>query len=270
MKQTKIKERLDNDLEKIIFDESLKDQIRKQEVYRKPVYKSPFKYAVAACLFVLVLSTTVFAAYTINNVTKVNETVLPGLDPMDVVHITFPKNLKEENGLYFSNFTDINNFCETTGLHLLKSEFAEDNPYMIGYFETDKESTATIRVKNYIIGDTSNYHYIADEEFYSYTSGEVYKTPITLQAIIILSEEQLKQGLDSEYLGYYEYVESYISSKGYKVNLIQSTIDDDIDASNIVSEKCAIFVADGVQYTLSGRVSTEEMKKIVNSFIDAN
>lgn len=135
-----------------------------------------------------------------------------------------------------------------------------------GYLETDKESAAVIKVENYITGDTSDYSYNTEEEFYSYTPGIEYKTPITLEAILTLSEEQLEQGLDLEYLGYYEYVESFVLSQGYKGNLIQSTIDPNFDGSDIVSEKRAVFVANGIRYTLSGRVSVEEMKKIVDSF----
>ena len=35
--------------------------------------------------------------------------------------------------------------------------------------------------------------------------------------------------------------------------------------NNYVSEKCAIFVADGVRYTLCGRTSMETIKEIVDS-----
>ena len=59
----------------------------------------------------------------------------------------------------------------------------------------------------------------------------------------------------------YDFQESYISDKGYKVNIIKGTDGDD----SIISEKCAIFVADGIRYTLQGRVTTELLKDIVDS-----
>ena len=69
---------------------------------------------------------------------------------------------------------------------------------------------------------------------------------------------------NKDYEGMYEYVESYTSSQGYKVNLIQDTTDAEND-QYYVSEKCAVFVADGIRYTLKGRTSLETMKEIVDS-----
>ena len=86
-----------------------------------------------------------------------------------------------------------------------------------------------------------------------------------MEAIVILSDSQLAQGLDSEYLGYYEYDDSFVSSQGYKANLFQSTTPSNGDASVTVSEKCAVFVANGIHYTLKGHISTETMKQIINS-----
>ena len=70
-------------------------------------------------------------------------------------------------------------------------------------------------------------------------------------------------GFDMEYLGYYEYVESYVAEDGTKVNMVQGTFGNEEDG--VVSEKIAIFVKNGVKYTLSGRVSIEEMKHIVDT-----
>ena len=268
MKEMNFREIIDKDLENIMFDEDLKNRIRKSFKPRKTIYKSPFKYAVAACLMILVLGSTAAAGYFINNITKVNQAVLPELDPMKKVVMSFPTDIREENGLYFYEFTDVNSFSESTGLHLLTSDLAQNNPYIQGSMETDGSSTATIRINNFITGDTSDFEYNQEEQFYSYTSGVEYKTPITMEAIVILSDEQLAQGLDSEFLGFYEYVESFVSDQGYKVNLVQSTVDPDVDASGIVSEKCAVFVANGVRYTIRGSVSDETIKDVVNSLYD--
>ena len=56
-----------------------------------------------------------------------------------------------------------------------------------------------------------------------------------MEAIVILSDSQLAQGLDSEYLGYYEYDDSLVSSQGYKSNLFQSTTPSNGDSSGTVS-----------------------------------
>lgn len=52
-----------------------------------------------------------------------------------------------------------------------------------------------------------------------------YSSPISLTVDIILSDVQLNNGWGTDYLGMYEYVESYTSIQGYKVNLIQDTAD---------------------------------------------
>lgn len=51
-----------------------------------------------------------------------------------------------------------------------------------------------------------------------------------------------------------------------EVNLIESTTEDDSSAYSATSEKCAVFVVDGIQYTLKGRVSMDTMKEIIDSF----
>ena len=45
--------------------------------------------------------------------------------------------------------------------------------------------------------------------------------------------------------------------------MVQGTFGNEEDG--VVSEKIAIFVKNGVKYTLSGRVSIEEMKHIVDT-----
>ena len=44
---------------------------------------------------------------------------------------------------------------------------------------------------------------------------------------MILSDEQLKNGWDTDYLGMYESMEEYQSAQGYKVNLIQDNNGDE-------------------------------------------
>ena len=83
---------------------------------------------------------------------------------------------------------------------------------------------------------------------------------------VILSEEQLAIGWNHDYLGAYTFAESYTSPQGYRVNLIEDTTGENAALpDDIVSEKCAVFAADGILYTLTGRVSTETMKEIVAS-----
>ena len=108
------------------------------------------------------------------------------------------------------------------------------------------------------------YMYLEGENKFQYEHGEVYYSPISLSMDLILSQEQLEQGWATDYLGFYEYVESYTSKQGYKVNLIWNSTEENV-SEDYISEKCAIFVADGIRYTLCGHTSMEMIKEIVDS-----
>ena len=54
---------------------------------------------------------------------------------------------------------------------------------------------------------------------------------------LILSDEQLENGWDTDYLGMYESIEEFQSAQGYKVNLIQDTNGRKRQIRNVVSEK---------------------------------
>ena len=61
-----------------------------------------------------------------------------------------------------------------------------------------------------------------------------------------------------------QFVEQYISKQGYRVNILEDTISE-TPPEDYVSKKTAIFVADGIRYSLTGQVSMETMKEIVDS-----
>ena len=63
--------------------------------------------------------------------------------------------------------------------------------------------------ENFILGDTSNYQLLKDIDRYSYDHGTVYFSPVSLKAELILGEEQLAHGWDTDYLGMYRFVEHY-------------------------------------------------------------
>lgn len=118
---------------------------------------------------------------------------------------------------------------------------------------------------NYIIGDTSKFHYLKEEKRYEYEEGEKYSSPISLNIDLILSDEQLENGLNTDYLGMYKSIEEYKSEQGYKVNLIEETNGSKASDKGIVTRKIAIFVSNGIRYTLKGQVSTDTMKEIVDT-----
>lgn len=225
--------------------------------------KSTKKLTIALCMivFAIVFSSTIYAVKLVNEQSKVNELELPELDSMKIT-----KQIKNGERNIKSQSTSRLNYKqiqEQLGVSLLNSELSKDDRYMITDVETDNKDYAIIKCDNYILGDTSNYSY-NEEGFYSYDEGNLYKSPISLQADIILSETQLNNVWTTDYLGMYGFVEQFVSEQGYKVNLIEEKNDGN-QPQDFVSKKTAIFVADGIRYTLTGRTTVENMKQIVNS-----
>ena len=225
--------------------------------------KSTKKLTVILCMivFAIVFSSTIYAVKLVNEQTKVNELELPELDSMKITKQikNGERNIKSQS-ISRENYKQIQ---EQLGVSLLNSELSKDDKYMISDVETDNKDYAIIKCDNYILGDTSNYSY-NDEGFYSYDEGNLYKSPISIQADIILSETQLNNVWTTDYLGMYGFVEQFVSEQGYKVNLIE-TKNDGNQPQNFVSKKIAVFVADGIRYTLTGRTTVDNMKQIVNS-----
>ena len=225
--------------------------------------KSTKKLTIALCMviFAVVFSSTVYAVKLVNEQSKVNELELPELDSMKITKQikNIEKSIKPQS-ISKMNYKQIQ---EQLGVSLLNSELSKDDKYMISDVETDNKDYAIIKCDNYILGDTSNYSY-NDEGFYSYDEGNLYKSPISIQADIILSETQLNNVWTTDYLGMYGFVEQFVSEQGYKVNLIEEENDGN-QPQNFVSKKIAVFVADGIRYTLTGRTTVDNMKQIVNS-----
>lgn len=225
--------------------------------------KSTKKLTIVLCMvvFAIVFSPTVYAVKLVNEQSKVNELELPELDSMKITKQikNIEKSIKSQS-ISRMNYKQIQ---EQLGVSFLNSELSKDEKYMISDVETDNKDYAIIKCDNYIIGDTSNYSY-NEEGFYSYDEGNLYKSPISLQADIILSQTQLNNVWTTDYLGMYGFVEQFVSEQGYKVNLIE-TKNDGNQPQNFVSKKIAVFVADGIRYTLTGRTTVDNMKQIVNS-----
>lgn len=225
--------------------------------------KSTKKLTIVLCMmvFAIVFSSTIYAVKLVNEQSKVNELELPELDSMKITKQikNREKNIKQQS-ISRMNYKQIQEQLEVS---LLNSELSKDDKYMISDVETDNKDYAIIKCDNYILGDTSNYSY-NEEGFYSFDEGNLYKSPISIQADIVLSETQLNNLWTTDYLGMYKFTEQFVSEQGYKVNLIEETIDGN-QPPNFVSKKIAVFVADGIRYTLTGRTTVDNMKQIVNS-----
>ncbi len=296
-----MKETIDRELGCIVLSEEMKSRIREKAAPRRR--DGAMKWAAVFAAAVILGGTGAAAGYRMLITHSVNGEVLPELDPMRVVEIYIPEGqlaafasaeqpaapapaehpaapapaeqldsagqgeltgVPDDYGMIQKDYKDYREIQEELGIHLLDTELSENNPYMQGHIMTDGSDFAMITVENYILGDTGRYQFLEEENRYAYESGNVFLSPISLTVRLILSEEQLNRGWDWEYLGMYRFAESYTSGQGYRVNLVERTLENG-DTGNAVLEKSAVFVADGVEYTLRGRVSMETMKGIVET-----
>lgn len=264
MEKNMLKEKVDTELTEIVFTDAMKRNVMTRK--KKYQYSTVMKRAATFAAVLLLGGTTVFAGYRLINKVNVNEAVLPELEPMEIVSMQPLTADADEYGMFSEKFTDYAEMKSRLGIGLLDSQLAGNNPYMQGKIRTDNRDFAEITVENYILGDTANYKYIPEEEWYEYEHGVEFYSPVSLSADIILSEEQLINGWDTDYLGMYEHVQTYTSAQGYTVHLIQDTVDSNTDVpEDYVSKKCAVFVADGIRYTLECRTSMENMKMVVDT-----
>jgi len=245
MTNTNTKAIIDKDLHSLVFNEALKSRVRNRVMQHSESEVFPVLLRrVAACFAILMLcGTTAYAGYYIFSAIAVNDEVLPALDEMEVVEVNSLNVKADEYGVIKIAFNDYDDVSRILGINLLNADLSDNNTCMSGNITTNNKDYLMINVDNYIPGDSS---------------------PISLSVDIILSEEQKQNGWETDYLGLYKFAGNYISEQGYRVNLVEDTADGN-EAENYISEKCAVFVADGIRYTLRGRVSTEEMKNIVDS-----
>lgn len=263
MSNQNIKEKIDTELSMIKINGKIKQNVE-TSLFRRKQYR--LLKTVAASFIVLLLGGTTVAAgcYAVSKI-RVNEEVLPKLDDMKVVNMKKVKQPKDKYGYIEQDFKDYKKMQKELGIHFLDTKLASDNAYLQGHITTDNTDYAMITMDNYIIGDTSKFHYLKEEGWYQYKEGKKYNSPVSLNIDLILSKDQLEIGLDTDYLGMYKNIGQYKSAQGYKVNLLQETNGSGIKDKDVVPRKIAIFVSKGVRYTLKGQVSIDTMKEIVDT-----
>lgn len=266
MKNNKIREKIDRELSGITLSDEMKEKIRSAAGGEKKQTRKMMQTAAAVAAVMIFGGTCVYAGYSLLGITHVNDTELPALDPMKKVSAGKLQGSCDESGQIFQDYSSYDEVNELLGDILLDSPLAEENPYMQVSVQTDNRDYGIVTVENYILGDTHDYQLVADFGRYNCEPGEEYDSSISLETAYMLSIEQEAAGWNTDYLGYYEYAGSYVSEEGYKVNLIRSTT----DTADPRAEMCAVFVADGIQYTMKGRVAEDTMKEIVDSMTSAD
>lgn len=233
--------------------------------------------AAAAILSVVLFGTVVFAAGSLlYSKIKVNQETIPDLEPMEVVAVKKVDGDITEYGDVEKEYTSVGEAETDLGVHLLDTDFAADNKYTKVFYSKIGDGYHVLDVQECIIGDLSNIREWKEsaidntveenDEWYAWTQGNIYKSPIDLKVEII--SDPVQKELDTEYMGYFKYVETFVSEQGYTVNVLQDMVEeDDLDAMSEIylPQTQMVFVADGIRYTLKGRVPSDTMKEVVNS-----
>lgn len=218
----------------------------------KPFYKR-LSAAAVLLIAVLILGTSTAAAYILQWQASLNDQMLPDLDQI-AVH---PYAMGEQNiQTRYDNYEEIK---KEMPFPLLDSEFSNDEEILYAdYISYPYAGLQTIIVREFILGDATLLEISEDKSSCTWEGGEEFSSPVDLQ-IDILSDEtkSAEQLLESQYIGDFKFIEQYTSRQGYKVDILSTTFNS--------KSHHAIFVADGIKYTLSGGVTLEKMKEIVDS-----
>lgn len=249
-----MKEQIDNELANITF---CFDREKAQKSKKKRV-----KYNILIALFgVILLGSTAQAGYTLyNRWVQINGETLPELESMQKIEVNPMSEEYKEKSSYEKDYDSYEALQKDLGVRLLHTNLADNNSSMIITRKSDNVHWTQIKIIAYIVGDVAGMKQIEGRNQYTWTPGENYFSPIDLSIDIISSQEQLEIGWNKEYLGAYDFVESYQTQQGYKVNILSS------GKSHTKPMYQAVFVADGARYTVRGKVDIELLKEILNSF----
>lgn len=250
-----MKEKINNELADITFHFDMEKVVSMKK--KKHIRHNLLFLAIGVAL----LGTTVRAGYTLyNSSLQINGEELPELDSMKKIEVNL---LSEEYKIgidYEKQYDSYESLQTELGIELLHTEMADNNPYMLITRETDNENWTQIKCVAYIVGDITEMQRIEGKKLYTWISGKEFFSPIDLTVDLISSQKQLESGWNKEYLGSYDFVESYQTRDGYKVNILKS------GESNSQPFYQAVFVVDGIRYTVRGIVDIELLKSILNSF----
>lgn len=250
--------KIKNAIDVCLKDVHLDDRFLYKEENIKRFVPKRFFVLVAAVVFLL--GTITAAASTSIFGLIVNDMEMPALAPLEIIPVNPVSGGEVVDNHLEKDFDTLGEVCSELGVKLLDSELSLNHPYMLIHYKKIGEGYNQIDVKAFLVGDLKALVYEEEFEGYSWESGEVFQTPVDLKIEILSDESQ--QPFDTDYLGAYEYVETYSLGQGCPVNLLQDTIVRDTGSKK---ECIAVFVAGGIRYTLSGYVDINTMKVIVDS-----
>ncbi len=225
----------------------------------RPARRSRVRRAAALLAAVCVLGgATALAAARLFGM-NVNGRELPPLEPMTMVETADtggPADGTEQQA------EGLDALSRALGVPFLWAEGARENPYTRVSYKNFGGEYQIVKAKAYLVGDLRDLVWQDEYDYYSWTAGTVYQTPVDLTLEWVSDEAQ--QPFDTDYLGYYAYADTFTSAGGHTVNLLVDTAPGTA-GSGLKPECAAVFVADGVRYTLSGHVTQQTMRAIVDS-----
>lgn len=251
-----MKEQIDHELKHIQFNFNMEKKTKPRKT--KKIWSNIL--SVMCCI--IIVGTTVHAGYNLYNYwVKLNGENLPELDSMRIVNTNLLSEYDIDDMLYRKQYDSYAILQQEIGVNLLCSDMSNGNASMLITRETDNEHWTQIRIVAYIVGDVTQLKKVSGRQQYTWVEGSVFSSPIDMTIDIISSQEQMEIGWEKEYLGPYEFVESFQTQDGYKVNILCS-------GSNTSARPMyqAVFVVDGIRYTLQGKVDIDILKEIINSF----
>lgn len=227
----------------------------------KPFYKKFSAAAVLICTCVI-LGTTAIAGYVHYQDILVNKKSTPELDEM-TIHPYALEGTKLNRTVH-KEYNDYESLKKEMPFPLLDSKYANNDEMIKIVYRSEpyRNGIQTIVITGFILGDVKDLEISEDRTAYSCSSGKEFDSPVNL-LIDIISDEKLaaKNLVERQFEGTCKFTEQYISKQGYKVNIISHTG----RPHESKQMHCAIFVVDGIRYTLDGDVTLDKMKEIVDS-----
>lgn len=255
----RFKEQIDQEMSHIILPEDFEKRILSISHKRERIWK----YKVAPVLLCLFLAAAVIGAgYAWYHGIYINKEKLPDLEAMEKKTVRDSKALPDEMGFYWDKYENYQDLCNDLGIDLLCSDLADGNSYMLISRKTDNENWNKIRVTAYIVGDLKSISRIPGKERYRWEPGEIFTSPVDMEIDIITSDSQLCYGMERDFLGNYEFVETYMSKQNYRVQIIR---DNSVIGENVKQGYRAVFVADGIRYIITGQMDLEKLKEIIDT-----
>ena len=245
-----IKKRIDKKVGDIILSESIIENIKKG---KKVKSVKQFNAVITIIIAFVVLIPSVYAITNIFTM-SVNGEEIPSLDNLGVIEVKLIGELNDD--MFQKKYNKLSEVEEDLGITFLKSNLCDEDYHLIEYTRLGT-GYHYIEIGAYIVGDLKNIVYNEETKYYDWKYGNDYQTPINLK--IEINSDPDQQPFDTEYLGFYKYLETIETNNVGRVNILQET------ETRGKPGLCTIFVSKGIRYTLTGHVNEDTMIDIINS-----